>query len=476
MNDRYKKLFSNAMILAIGTFASKILVFLMMPLYTSYLMPEEYSVADLISQSANLLMPLVCVGLTEGIFRFTLDGEAERKKTLSSGLFVMLLTSAIFVALSPVMALVKEFNGYVWLVLAYVLAANIHAAEAQYVRACGNTTLFAVAGILGTALTIGFNILFLVVFHMGVLGYVLSVIVGDVIVSIFLFIFAKLWRDIGIKHICRTKIRSMLRYSIPMIPTTIFWWLTSVSDRYILTYIKGSDVNGLYAAAYKIPTILTLLCAVFIEAWQFSAVNEADEKERSDFFTRVFAGFEGIIFMATSAMILFSKLATKILFAESYYDSWQYIPVLAIATAYSALVTFMGSVYFVHKKSLMSFLTAAVGALTNIVLNIILIPRYSAIGAAVATFFSYFAVMIIRTVNTRRFVNFKINVPLLCFNTVVVIVQSFVMMYEVRYWVLVEAILLCAICFVNGKGIVGGVLMALKNRTKRSAEEKNQKN
>ena len=348
---RYKKLLSNTAILAIGTFASKFLVFFMMPLYTRYLLPEEYSTADLISQTANLLIPLACAGIADGIFRFALDKSEDKKSVFSSGLTVLVAVSVLFGLLSPLVGLFNALDGYVWLIAFYVIAANLHSAVAQYIRAKGNTVLFSVGGLLGTALTIGFNFLFLIGLDMGITGYVLSVVMGDVVVTVFLFLWARLWRDVDVRSVRFAKMREMLKYSIPMIPTTIFWWITSVSDRYLVIAMKGDEVNGLYAAAYKVPTLLTLVCTVFIEAWQFSAVSESDEKERSAFFTRVFSCFQGILFMAASALVLFSKVATKILLADNYYDSWRYIPVLALAMTYSSLVTFMGSVYMVRKKS-----------------------------------------------------------------------------------------------------------------------------
>ena len=93
---RYKKLLSNTAILAIGTFASKFLVFFMMPLYTRYLLPEEYSTADLISQTANLLIPLACAGIADGIFRFALDKSEDKKSVFSSGLTVLVAVYVIY--------------------------------------------------------------------------------------------------------------------------------------------------------------------------------------------------------------------------------------------------------------------------------------------------------------------------------------------------------------------------------------------
>lgn len=471
--ERIKKLLSNAAVLAVGTFASKVLVFLMMPLYTSILTADEFSVADLITQTANLLIPLACIGIVDGIFRFTLDGEDERKKTFSSGIAVLLLASFIFAAIALVLDIVGIFGqigNYVWLVAMYVIAANIHSAVAQYIRAKGNTGLFAVGGVVGTVLTVAFNILFLIAFDMGIVGYVLSVVVADIVVTVILFLCEKLYRDIDFRLVDKKKISEMLKFSIPMIPTTVFWWITNVSDRYMVSHMVNHEVNGLYSAAYKIPTLITLICMVFIEAWQFSAVSESDEKERSDFFSSVFAAYQGILFMAASALILFSKIATDILLDASYYESWIYIPVLAIAMTYSALVTFMGSVYLVKKKSVMSFVTAAVGAVVNVVLNFVLIPLFpnSAMGAAIATFASYFVVMIIRSVNTQKYVKFNMGIPKLVFNTLATAGQAIVMTLEIKCWIAVEIVIFAAVMAVNGKDILRGILRVLKNLRKNS--------
>lgn len=465
---RKKLLFSNTMILAIGTFASKFLVFFMMPLYTRCLLPGEYSTADLITQTANLLMPLACAGISQGIFRFALDGAETRRSVFSSGLAILAAVSLIFGALTPLLFLFDMFDGYVWMIACYVIIANLHAAVAQYIRAKGNTVLFATGGLVGTALTIGFNLLFLVGLDMGIVGYVLSVILGDAVVTVLLFSVDRLWRDVDVRLVKRSTVTDMLKYSLPLIPTTIFWWITSVSDRYLVIAMKGEAVNGLYAASYKVPTLLTLVCGVFIDAWQFSAVSEKDETERKDFFSSVFGGFQGIIFMGASGLILFSKLATKILLAENYYDSWQYIPVLSLATAFSALVTFMASVYMVKKRSMNSFVTAAVGAVVNIALNLLLIPRFSAMGAAIATFFSYFVVFVARAIDSRRMIPFRLRLPRLIFNTAAITAQCVIMIAEIPYWIPIQIAILGAVLAVNGREMVKGILIAVRNKMKKT--------
>ena len=469
INKRYRNLFRNTIILGLGTFGSKVLVFFLLPLYTAYLTPEMYSAADLISQMSNLLIPLACLGITDGVFRFAMDRERDHREVFTTG-FAILLGGAVFFALvSPALLLIDTFRDYVWLIVCYVLAADFHSLCAQYLRAQGRTMLFAVQGLINTALVILLNILFLIPLQMGVLGYVLSVVVADALITLFLFLYARLYRDLRPRFFRRTTARSLLAYSVPMIPTTIFWWITSVSDRYLVEHFCGDTVNGLYSAAYKIPTLLTLLCAVFIEAWQLSAVRDSEgQEERIPFFSRVYRGFQGLMFLACSGLIAFSQIGTDILFADSYAEAWVYIPVLLIATVFSSIVTYFGSVYFVAKKSVLSFLTSMLGAVTNIILNLILIPTYGGQGAALATLISYLVVFLIRSVNTRRHLPFCQYPWQVAFNTLVVGVQALAIIRRVEGWIWIQVGAIALIFFVNAKPLITMVLHRLRSRRKKA--------
>ena len=470
--DKRKKLILNTFILGIGVFASKLLVFLMMPLYTGILSPAEYSAADLISQTANLLMPLACIGITDGVFRFAMDKEIDKGKVISSGLAILLVSGLVFALLSPLISLVDYFSKYVWLIAAYVLAANVHSVCAQYVRACDKTGLFALQGIINTALVIVLNILFLVFFKMGVLGYVLSVVVADVLVTVFIFFAGKLYKEIRISNVNRELVKKLLKYSAPMIPATIFWWITSVSDRYMVTYFSGETINGLYSAAYKIPTALTLVSSVFLEAWQYSAVSDTDAAESSvssesaDFFSSVFSHYQSLIYVAGSAMIALSQILIIILCADSYFEAWRYVPVLTLASVFSGFTSFLGSVYLVKKKSMLTFLTSMSGAVINIVLNLLLIPRMEAQGAAIATAISYLTVFVIRAVNTRKYVPFSLSLPRMVLSIALLTVQTVLILVFEEYVVLTQLAFFALVALINLSPMVKGTVKMLKNRKK----------
>lgn len=469
---KYKKLLSNTAILGAGTFGSKVLVFLLMPLYTALLSTEQFGRADILMQTANLLIPLAALGIGDGLFRFTLDADREQRKQIFSGAFFVILGGMLPLAIMiQAFRLVSIYDGYIWLIFAYVCFANLHAICANYLRACDKPKIFALQGIANTALTIGLNILFLLVFDMGVTGYVLSVAVSDLVVTLALVIFCKLYRDIELKKPNKELMRSMLRFSIPYIPTALMWMITSSSDRFIVTAFCGTAENGLYAASYKLPTLISLAGGVFMEAWHFSSVSDAKAEERSAFFENVYKNYVGIMFMGTALLTVMSKLLTMLLLDDSYYSSWVYVPVLGIAMLFSALSAFMGSVYFLEKRSSRSTVTAALGAIINIILNFVLIPTQGAMGAAVATVVSYMVVFAIRAVDTAKYLRFKLYLPRVLLNTAIIIVQAVIMILEVPYWIYWQIGIVLLIIMINVREAMSAVISFFNKKSKN--KEKN---
>ena len=471
---KYKRLVSNTAVLGVGTFASKVLVFLLMPLYTSILSASEFGVADLITQTANLLIPLASVGICDALFRFTLDAEgADRKKIFTASMLVLLLGSVgISVICGALMLTNIEASIYFPLIALYVVCSNFHSACAHYMRAKGKSVLFAVQGIINTVLTISLNILFLIVFDMGSLGYVLSVVVADLVLALGLFFGCRMWREISTREFDRTVLKNILKFSIPYIPTTMLWLITSVSDRYIVTLYCGTEIQGLYAAASKIPTLVILVSGVFIEAWHFSTVKDASLEERASFFSTVFKNYMSVMFMGASVLIACSKIFTSLLLADSYYSSWEYVPLLVVAMIFSAFSAFFGSVYFVEKKSMLSMLTALAGAVINVILNFILIPKHGAMGAAVATLISYVATYAIRSYDTANYLKFNQHRVRVIINTAVLLVQCVVMITAVPYWNFIQIGILAFMLVFNGKGILISVL----NVAGKFLRKKNKKN
>ncbi len=468
MSNRYNQLLSNTLLFSLSTFSSKLLVFFLLPLYTYVLSTESYGIVDMLVQTANLLLPMVSIGIMHAVIRFGIDKDYDSKQVFSGSAIVLLLGLCVFALLMPLSGLIDYIDGYELILFLYVTFALLRSLCSQFVRSQGHTRLYALDGLLSTVYTVSLNVIFLLVLQLDILGYMLAIIVADSMSCVFLLLTAKLYRFFALKSINGKLMKSMVRYSLPLIPTQIFWWITNVSDRFFVTAILGASQNGIYAAAYRIPTVISIFSTIFIEAWQLSAIGEKDAKDRKNFFTEVFTSLQSCCFVAAAGLIMLCKFVMSFLVDDKFFTAWQYIPALVIATVFSCLGSFMGSIYTVEKRSGATLLTMLAGAVTNIVLNLLLIPTFGLYGAAIATALSYVVVFVIRVVDTRAKLDYTKSLKLLVFNLLLVSVIASVVTLQLPCSAVVGWALTAALIAVNVRGLLSILKVVLKRGARSS--------
>lgn len=463
--NRYKQLFSFTLILSIGTILSKLMTYVVLtPLYTHCLDKAEFSAVEIVVQTANMLMPLVSLCINQAVLRFGMDGETDRGSVLTGGLLINLLGFAAFLLFYPLIRMIPTFGEHALLIYLFVFCANTHYLFAYCIKSMHRATLFTICVIIGTAITVVLDVLFLAVWDMGIVGYVLAIALSDFICSIILIISGKLYKLIRFDKLKKSVTNGMLRYSIPLIPNTALWWITDYSDRIMVKEIVSAEANGLYSLAYRLPNMLIMVCGIFMDAWQMSVLSEKSRLERQKFFTNVFSMYQSIIFVGASALIVCAKLITRILASQEFYESWQFIPTLVIATAMSCFVTFLGTIYVVEKKSKSSLTTSIAGTVFNVAANLLLIPRMGAHGAALATALSYGLVVLLRAFHTRQFIPIGWNLPRFMLNLGIVTAQCLIMVFQLTYWEYICSALFIVVLIINFRLLLGSLKQILHSR------------
>lgn len=461
--NKYKSLAKNTAIFAIGTFGSKILSFIMVFFYSRAMQTAEFGLLDIIINSASLLLPISMLGITNAVIRFGLDDDYRQNDVFTTGLLSVGIGFGILLLAAPLIMLVEDLKRYIVLFYAHILASALRHVCSFFVRSDNKTKLYAADGIFSTFMTCALTIIFLIPLKMGIVGYMLAIIIADFCSVIFLTVSSKAYKNISFKNLDFSVTKQMIRFSLPLMPTALLWWVVNVSDRYFVKYMEGNAANGLYAASYKIPTILTLVSAIFLDAWQISAVSENKSKSRNEFYSVIFKSFQGAIFVAGSVLIITAKLVTKILLAESYYDSWQYIPTLIFATVFSCFVVFMGNIYLAQKKNVATLLTTVLGAALNLVLNGPFIKIFGVQGAAIATCISYFVVYAARAIDIKRCdKDMKLSSWRVFINSSLMFTQTVIMILEIHNWLPLQFLLLAATVVFNYKMLLQLIKKVLK--------------
>lgn len=474
--DKYKKLASNTIIFAIGTFSSKLLTLVLTFFYTRVMDTGSFGGATLIQNAVNILVPIVTLAVNSAALRFALDKDSNKKSVFTTGVATTFLGFFIFCLFAPIVVKINinDFNLGHYAILLYLmlLGSSLRQLCQQFIRGTGHVKLYAVDGVIATATSAIFTFLYLGGFKWGIYGYILAIFTSDMLSVAFMFISAKLWRYLDFKHgLQKNTAVPMLKYCIPLIPTIVLWWIVNVSDQYMVTYFNGVALSGVYTAAYKIPNFVVIFASIFIDAWQLSAVDEYDNENKSAFFTKVFKAYSGALFTIGALLILGSRIITQLYLGPEFYDSWHYVPILVIATSFSCFVNFYASVYMAEKRSVLSMLTAGAGAISNIILNLILIPKYEAYGAAFATAVSFVIVFILRVINTKKFVNIKIDYFKFLTSSILLVAMSVVMIFEIGggQWqsFAITFVLAAILCLLNLKSVLDIVKLLLNKFLKK---------
>ncbi len=467
---KYKRLLKNILMLLTGNFVARVLSFFMVPFYTSILTTADYGTADLISNIVFLVLPVFTLLMEEAVMRFSLDKGNDSREVLA--ISFNLSTIGFFAALciSPILLLFKSIRPYYGYVVLYYIVTWLYNLLSNYVKGLDRVGLMATAGVIHTFTYLGLNIYFLAVRKIGVYGYLLAINLSNLVAICFLACTSDALKAIFTPRKKNWKLaKEMIKYSLPMIPNYILWWVNNASDRFLVTFFCGTAVNGVYAVAYKIPTLLNSMTSIFSSAWQISSVDNFGSEESINFYNKVYSFYVGMLFIGASGLILVAKGIAHILYAKDFFDAWRITPILVLAYIFSALAQYLNSIFSASKRTQTLVYSSLAGAMVNIMLNIILIPRFAGSGAAIATCVGYMTIWIVNMKNTRNIIKIDLNMRRVIVSTCVIILE--ILLVLLNCWQGYGAAVICTIgvCVIN-RAAFANIFGMLKARITREQE------
>ena len=251
--SNYKKLVYNTAIFAIGNFGSKVLTFLIVPLYTYVLTTAEYGVIDLFITSLGMVIPFSTMMVNEALIRYVLGKELTPKEAASNCFAVFLFGAAISVLFTPLYKVAFDFDEYIWIFVALLVLRTFNQVFSEYFRAVNQNVKFTIFGLITTATILGFNVVFLLFLKLGIRGYLYATLLSAAVGTLYILIFSDFFQVVSLKCIDKNTIRMLLKYSVPLIPNSLMWWIMSAGDKYIINYFLGDGANGLYSLSSKVP-------------------------------------------------------------------------------------------------------------------------------------------------------------------------------------------------------------------------------
>ncbi len=465
MGKRTKELSKNTVIITIGKVSTQFITFLLLPLYTAVLSTEEYGTVDLIMTLVQLLLPLVSVMLDQGAFRFllTCNNNNERRKIISTSFDLLSISNGVVLLLSlAVMPLIKnQYLIWVTLILIVTSYSNLFL---QIARGLKHTNDYAMGSFVCSCSIIVLNILCIVSLHMGANGMLVASFLGNLICCIFLFIKLKLVRYIRIFLFdCRVA-KEELRYSSPLVPNQLSLWVMNSSDRIIVSMFMGAAVNGVLAVSHKFPAIYMTFFSIFQLAWHETGAVHFFDKDRDEFFTKIFDQVITIFLSMCVGIISVLPLVFGWFVNDAYAEAYNNIPIYMIAFLFNIVIGLLGVVYVATKRTGEIAKTTFVAAVLNIVINVSLIKYIGLYAASISTLLGYFVTMIYRIRDTKKYLKIRYNKKTLLQFGVLLAVYVVIYYIDNLYLSLVGLTALIPVLLWFNKGFIAGFVEILKGK------------
>ncbi|MCR4738988.1 MAG: polysaccharide biosynthesis C-terminal domain-containing protein [Lachnospiraceae bacterium] len=419
---KYRYFAGNMALFSISNFVSKLLVFLLVPFYTNVLSTKDYGICDVMQTTLLLLVPALTVNTGEAALRYGIECSEKRSQILKIGIRYTLRASCfVIVSCTLFSFFFPAVRGYFLIFGLLFLANSSYEYLVLFFQGCEQVKIVVSGSIFSTAVLIASNLLLLLVIKMGIYGYILSQIAAFSLACVLMlilsghyapYLYEKDGEKGGIGSLRRviddpSFEKELLDYGVPLIAYSTGAWINNASDRYMVSAFCGVAVNGIYGVAYKIPAILSVFQRIFAQSFQMSATKSFNDENSEGFFNEMFRFYNAFMVTGSSFLILTVRIFAAFMFKKDFYTAWTFVPPLLISVVFGAMTGFFGSICLANKDSKAMGIATFAGAVINVLLNLILIRRLSAMGAAIATAVSYYIMFIMAYFMVKKYVSFK---------------------------------------------------------------------
>ena len=465
MNQK-KQLLVNTIIIAIGKLSTQVISFLLLPLYTSKLTPSEYGTYDLLVTISTFLLPIITMLMEESMFRFLIDAEdfKAKKKVITATIFYTTVGALVFCLISGIVLAIMKYE-YAAVFILFILSNIILGLSNVLARGMGKIKLYSLSNFILGASTIVLNIVFIVSLKLGVSGLLWSNTIANSATAIIVLLKLHLPQFISKKDLSRKTLSEMLRYSIPLVPNNLSWIIISLSDRLMLSFMTGTDANGIYSVANKFPNIVYTCYGFFSTAWKESAARILKEDNKSAYYNSIYKDIKFFLKAIVLGLIAVMPFAFPILVDSSYGDAYVYIPILVISIYYTNMSNFYGGIFTAYKDTKIMGSTTVMAAITNIVINLIFIPKFGIYAATFSTLISNFIVYVYRRVRLTDYIRLKEKFNYVFWILLVITLASYY--YNNMITNVITFIVVLAYCIFTNWNLLKKITQPIINKIKR---------
>jgi O-antigen/teichoic acid export membrane protein len=404
-----RRLGRHSAIYGLGGIVSRILAVLLLPLYTHYLGPQGFGKIETVVALTTVLVIVLRFGISSAFFRFYFDSNDPARRTLvvrTSFWFTMTMATAGLVVgfvLATPLAHALRLGDDPWLVRAAFVglwAQMNYEQLTSLFRVEERSLQFVYASVANVLITVGTTVLLVVGLHKGATGAVVGNFVGTLAVYLVLLGYRRY--QLGL-HFDRALFREMNRFGMPLVPSALALWAINFIDRIFIAQFKDQAEVGVYSVAVRISSAIVFLMMAFRLAWPAFAYSIEDDRQAKRTYSFVLTYLLFVCSWVSLALGLLSPWLVSLLArGPGFHRASEAVALLAFGSAAYAGYTVLSIGVGRARQTQFNWVISGAAAVVNVVLNVILIPPYGMMGAAIATLAAYIALFAGMALNAQR--------------------------------------------------------------------------
>ncbi len=397
------RLTKQSLIYGIGQVLSKAIIIILLPVHTKKLNPGEYGVFNILLLFIGFMAIVYSFGLNTAFLQYYIIEPDRRKKdqyfstaffaTAALAVGLSLLTYCFKTQLSIWLFQDRQYQSLMGMVVGILSLDAFILLSKNILRAEEKAVFYGLVSLLNVVINCALNIQFVVYDEMGLKGILLANLLASGITFLMLL-------PISFQHllapVSSELLQKMVAFGLPFLPSTLAIFLIDSVDRKIIERYLGMEAVGIYGAGYKVSLVIKLFINAFNVAWVPFFLSMANEQNARNVFAKVLTYFALLCSLVFLFFTMFMKHIVRIsLFGytivdRAYWGSLQIVPIVILAYIfYGFYINFQAGIFLTSKTKYFAYINV-IGAVINIIANILLIPWFGLMGAAYATLIAYF--------------------------------------------------------------------------------------
>ncbi len=464
--SREKNLVKNTIIITIGKICTQLITFFLLPVYTAILSTEEYGVVDLLNTLISLCLPIVTFQIEQALFRHLIDSrdnDEEIRKTISTTFITLVIQSVIYLVIFCIAAPFIH-NNYKYFLATNVIASIFSSIMLQISRGLGDNKKYAVGSFLTAFITVILNIVFIVWLRWGAYGMLSASLIGNIVCSSYILITKKIYKYINIKEYSKQLLKKLWKYSMPLIPNAISWWIFNSSDRIIVSSVLGIAQNGILSASYKFSNVYITIYNIFNMTWTESASLHINDKDNSEFFSKIMNVALKLFAAICFGIIAFMPFIFPIMINEKFGEAYNQIPILMLSSLFNVVVGLLSVIYIAKKDTKAVAKTSIMAAIINLVVNLALIEFIGLYAASISTLAAYFIMAIYRLYDVKKYIKIKLDKVFIFASSIMIVILLISYYINNLYLNIITIIITIVFSWLTNKSYIRPIINAVKNK------------